>query len=576
MSSQSAESETGGVIADNLRNALRALIGTLRPSLVLYVHVVDNAPEASALSALLAEAAIDGSRLVFLPDAGKGAPDRGRLADLLEHNKLQAGLVVFSASLPLEHCLVWASIAEACLTEGGMMIGAHPLSEQRDQDVQDLARTFRHNVTLGADYWFSTPYLRLTQPFPVQLLGSTESFKLTSLEDDLENVADRDVFLSLTRAGIPCRHTVEGGVAYRNVPGMTMKDGVLQAPDFVDYFPSNETGGVTDGGFLAYARDLRVQGGHALLYSRHDTLYKESYLATAHRHLDLVGPWDPMISKHDAGLSSPVHATFFPRQLRIRDEVVVVNFPDLHCYNHWISYTLSKFWYLDAFPELADLPIVMSPLTVRFQREYLDLLGISQSKRFIFYDKSVCYRLDRAYVPTILERPYHTGAGVRWVRDKLLPHAAAVPEGYEDGLYYVTRRNQSRGILNEDDLIAYLEGQGFKCLDWAQYSVREQIALARNAKAVVVPFGSGVSNLIFASPGLRCLYINGVGHPELGEKAIADWSVFTVAELDGKAYHAPADQSEFAALPHSVAPMRVDMARFKPTLERMMADRSDP
>ena len=558
---------------DNLPNALKVAIETTRPSLILYLHAAGETPEASVLRDLLVEVGLEDGRVVFLPVGDETAPDQQVLVGLIEQHQLRASLVVFSASLAFGHCAAWASIASTCLSEDGLMIGCHPISDQRDLAVQELGRAFGHNFSLGLSHWFLSPYCLVMRPLNSLVAGRTDIFKLFSFEEELEAVPDRGAFLQLSRAGIACLYPTQGGTPYRNEPGLMLQDGVMRPSDSILYYPeANESEGVTDPGFMAYARNLRMQGAHSLIYASHDSLYKDSYNPCAHRHFDLVPPWDPLIRTHDLGLGQPVYTTYFLREMRVQEPVVVVNWPDSYCYHHWIYYLLPKFWYLDELPELADLPIVMSPLLARFQREYLDLLGLTESKRFIFVDKSLTYRFERAYVPTIYERPYHTGAGVRWMRERLLPKAGAVPAGYEDGLYYVTRRNvTSRQILNEDEMIAYLEGLGFKSLDWAEHSVREQIALAKHAKAIIIPNGSGVTNLIFASPGLRYLNIAGRGHTELGDRAMVDWTIFTVNELGGQAYHAVADQSGFDSMTHSVAPMRMDMAVFKETVERMMA-----
>src|SRR3546814_1273964 len=57
---------------------------------------------------------------------------------------------------------------------------------------------------------------------------------------------------------------------------------------------------------------------------------------------------------------------------------------------------------------------------------------------------------DRLYFPTINDRPHIVARNREWLRSHFLPHAGAVPEGYEDGLYFISRRDgKGRNVLNE-------------------------------------------------------------------------------------------------------------------------------
>src|SRR3546814_13220340 len=67
--------------------------------------------------------------------------------------------------------------------------------------------------------------------------------------------------------------------------------------------------------------------------------------------------------------------------VRVDDPAVLVGYNNPQNYTHWIFATLPRLWYREEFPELADLPIVIPPLTTRFQRETLALLGLGGGHR---------------------------------------------------------------------------------------------------------------------------------------------------------------------------------------------------
>src|SRR3546814_7800801 len=55
--------------------------------------------------------------------------------------------------------------------------------------------------------------------------------------------------------------------------------------------------------------------------------------------------------------------------VRVDDPAVLVGYNNPQNYTHWIFATLPRLWYRKEFPELADLPIVIPPLTTRFRAE---------------------------------------------------------------------------------------------------------------------------------------------------------------------------------------------------------------
>ena len=63
---------------------------------------------------------------------------------------------------------------------------------------------------------------------------------------------------------------------------------------------------------------------------------------------------------------------------------------------------------------------------------------------------------------------------------------------------YVTRINAAyRKIANEKEIIPILLSYGFKIIDFAWYSLDEQVSIASNAKILIGIHGAGLSNMIF-------------------------------------------------------------------------------
>ena len=547
--------------------ALEALIKYSKPSLM--VHVMNRRDEASLrrLRLIANAAGIDPCVILAVTPAQSAA----HIAALAAKHQQQIGLVLLDSSLALPDIDHWAGQLKGALTATGILFVHWPMCPPRDSMAQEFARNHHIDLTMGSDYWYCSQGHATKPYFPCQLVGWTNTFKFGSLLGDLTPIVDRNVFLSLTKAGVPCRYALESGEVFENEPAIMLPLDENGQEQSFRYGPEFEASVATEGGSLMYARNLRMQGIHAYLYSAHDTLYDESLAgASLPRQMidgrQYVPGYEQTISRETVtlrGQPQEITTALFMRPIAIEEDVVIVNAPHPECYNHWVDFLMSKFWYLDQFPELASLPIVMTPIQIRYVEQYLKLLGIDDKFRFIFYDKSVCYHFKSAYIPTVAALPCTSPANVRWIRDKLLKHADKVPEGFEDGLYYTTRAEASHGILNDQEIIDFLTPLGFKCLDWGKFTIPQQIALAQNAKVVIGEHGSNHTNLIFANSRIRHLFFQ--------TRAFvcgADWNTFIASQLGGKVYAVTAAPATNPGT--TMARLRVDMPLFKMTFNRMM------
>lgn len=73
---------------------------------------------------------------------------------------------------------------------------------------------------------------------------------------------------------------------------------------------------------------------------------------------------------------------------------------------------------------------------------------------------------------------------------------------------YISRQNSKyRNIVNEDDLIKFLKGKGYRILDLNHFTIRNQIEMFAKAEVVISPTGSGLANIIFCKPGTKVIEI---------------------------------------------------------------------
>ena len=77
---------------------------------------------------------------------------------------------------------------------------------------------------------------------------------------------------------------------------------------------------------------------------------------------------------------------------------------------------------------------------------------------------------------------------------------------------YIRREDANyRKILNEADLISKLRKQGFEIINPQHFDILEQMKIFSNAKMIVTPHGSNMSNIIFCKKGTKIIEIS----PEL-------------------------------------------------------------
>ena len=143
------------------------------------------------------------------------------------------------------------------------------------------------------------------------------------------------------------------------------------------------------------------------------------------------------------------------------------------------------------------------PHETRYHRELLALTGLD---RFPVVEpgKRRAVRAERLLVPS-LPNPEEVAprAMVDWVRHQLPPGDVSD----KPRRIFVTRpggRN-TRRLIEEPQLWPQLEQRGFVRIDPGSMSVRDQIDHFAAADVIVGIHGAALTNLVFASPGVRVL-----------------------------------------------------------------------
>lgn len=152
---------------------------------------------------------------------------------------------------------------------------------------------------------------------------------------------------------------------------------------------------------------------------------------------------------------------------------------------------------------------VVNQCQKKFQRETIESLGISQDQ--IIESEIYPYiQAERLLVPSF---SYSDGKYLRipkwgcdFLRKLFLSEKAKETKYYQTEKIYISRKEASRRrVVNEEEVISFLDKFGFSNITIESISVVEQAALLASAKVVIAAHGAGLTNLVFCSSGTKVI-----------------------------------------------------------------------
>ena len=178
-------------------------------------------------------------------------------------------------------------------------------------------------------------------------------------------------------------------------------------------------------------------------------------------------------------------------------------------YFHWMFDILPRFSLLNCTEANLDLNTIDYFLVINnlpFQQESLEKLGIASSK-IISVDRHKHIQVKELIVPSF---PGTVAWMPQWTCDFL--RKMFLPENYsnleQNKLIYISRQKSGvRRLINEEEIISILDKHGFIVVNLETMSIDEQALLLSQAKVVISPHGSGLTNLVFCREGTKVIEI---------------------------------------------------------------------
>lgn len=206
-------------------------------------------------------------------------------------------------------------------------------------------------------------------------------------------------------------------------------------------------------------------------------------------------------SKHSF-LKTPI----FPEKQRIKGRILVLIGLLNNVYFHWLFDILPRLYLVElAKINLADIDYILVDNRTNFQRETLAQLNIP-SEKILPLSLPLHLQADELIIPsfpgTIAWMPSWS---CQYLRDKLLPKTSNNQP--QRKLYISRNKSNNRRLINEKEITNFLVTQGFEIINLESLSVRKQAQLLGEAKIVISPHGSGLSNLVFCQPNTKVIEI---------------------------------------------------------------------
>lgn len=214
-------------------------------------------------------------------------------------------------------------------------------------------------------------------------------------------------------------------------------------------------------------------------------------------------------------------------------------------YYHWMVEVLGRLALLEM--QNIEYDYLYVPMTAPYMKETLELWGINPSKIILASDDTIVIA-DELIVPSLVSHVVVHGLPrlvhyipdylVQYIRTKLLHALEQRKFTYQfNKKVFISRQDASaRKIINEDEVFALFEAQGFTRYHLTKLSILEQILLFKNAETIVGSLGSGLTNILFCNPQVQLIELY---------QARRDSTIWNLSQMVGLANHHCIKTTEF-------------------------------
>jgi capsular polysaccharide biosynthesis protein len=188
--------------------------------------------------------------------------------------------------------------------------------------------------------------------------------------------------------------------------------------------------------------------------------------------------------------------------------------PDSGCHNiyHFLIYMVSTLKDITYLPET----IYIDMSNVYFQKNHnfvVEILSTLYPNSKIYNSKN--YPDNTQVIPKHTLKDFHNDKQnyhtvYKYLHAMLMPHVLTYNLKGKYLKYIYISRNDSpyRRVLNETDIMNYLEPRGFQKVILTGIPLLEQMAMFHNAEIIITVHGAALTNSLFCKPNTRIIELN--------------------------------------------------------------------
>ncbi|MBP8962226.1 MAG: glycosyltransferase family 61 protein [Opitutaceae bacterium] len=278
------------------------------------------------------------------------------------------------------------------------------------------------------------------------------------------------------------------------------------------------------------------------------------YGVVATRDRRLVAEFSPDISGHPENHPAfrlqrlPTHSTAARRVLLASGHAHQV-------YYHWMFDILPRI--AAGLSRLEECDTVATNTDFPYQRETLAILGIPIEKLFPVTTDTHIQAATLLGSPCRMPYGTPTAQTCAFLRSLVPAALTDTPLPFRN-LYLARGPSALRPMLNEAEVCAALLRRGFEIVNCASLSVKEQARRFAEARLIVAPHGSAMTNIVFCRPGTTVI--------ELIPSTCEATCFQRISECIGLRFHRLECLAEPGPAAHSFRSRPVDLLRFLDTL----------
>jgi len=202
--------------------------------------------------------------------------------------------------------------------------------------------------------------------------------------------------------------------------------------------------------------------------------------------------------------------------VKVQGKVAVIAQWGYFFYYHWLAEALGRLALLELHGVEYDYLYI--PVGVPYIKQSLELWGVDSAK-IIEAPHDQILQADELIVPSLVASVHANGSPrlvhympqylIKYIKDKLMHSVdfANNPFGQNKKIFISRKDAGARKMLNEDDVFALFEAQGFEKYVLSSLSLQQQMQLFNSADIVVGALGSGMANLLFCKDDVRVIEI---------------------------------------------------------------------